>query len=70
MVAYYKIFGQQVGSHILAIATLSSVFAVSAISMRSPASAKSQGPPIQASSKDEESFIKEFVTKAEADKKH
>ncbi|KAK6331051.1 hypothetical protein TWF718_003241 [Orbilia javanica] len=68
MVAYYTIAGKQVGSHILSIATLSTVFGLSYISMGG--SKKPQAtPPIQATSKDEETFIQNFLKEAEADGK-
>jgi len=66
---YYTILGQRVGSHILAIATLSTITAVSALAMRGGGKGDSKTPPIQASSGDEERFIKEFVAKVEAEEK-
>ncbi|KAH0534073.1 hypothetical protein FGG08_007328 [Glutinoglossum americanum] len=68
MVVQYTIAGRQVGSHILAIATLGLTGVLSYVSLRSSSSdaaVKAQGPPIKASSADEESFIKEFLKNAE-----
>ncbi|KAK6521960.1 hypothetical protein TWF281_002533 [Arthrobotrys megalospora] len=68
MVAYYTIAGKQVGSHVLSIATLATVFGLSYIS--TGGSKKPQAtPPIQATSKDEENFIQEFIKQAEAEGK-
>ncbi|KAF2705562.1 hypothetical protein K504DRAFT_505968 [Pleomassaria siparia CBS 279.74] len=58
MVAMYSIFGKQVGSHVLAIATLSTVGAVAYLSVGGSKPAESAGPAINAKSKEEESFIK------------
>ncbi|KAI5366262.1 Putative ATP synthase subunit K [Septoria linicola] len=70
MVVYYELFGQKVGSHVLSIATLSTLFvgtwAMSGGKKTSPAN---QGPPINASSKDEENFIQEFLKQAESEEK-
>ncbi|CAK4033389.1 hypothetical protein MYCFIDRAFT_103839 [Lecanosticta acicola] len=58
MVAYYNIMGQKVGSHVLSIATLSTMFVGGwALSGGSKKQQAQQGPPINASSKDEENFI-------------
>ncbi|TVY30225.1 ATP synthase subunit K, mitochondrial [Lachnellula hyalina] len=69
MTVFYNIAGRQIGSHYLAIATLSTVFggAYYALSGGSSAAKKSQGPPLNAQSPDEEKFIKDFL--ASADKK-
>ncbi|KAI9754347.1 MAG: Leukocyte receptor cluster (LRC) member 8 [Chaenotheca gracillima] len=67
MVATYNVFGRQVGSHILAMATLGTTFAVAALSMGGEKKTKEQGPPINATSTDEESFIKDFIKNAEAE---
>jgi len=68
MVVYYTVAGRKVGSHILAIATLSTFFVGSYLAVPSK-KGKEQGPPIQASSKDEEQFIQEFLKNAEAEEK-
>ncbi|KAF2181329.1 hypothetical protein K469DRAFT_713750 [Zopfia rhizophila CBS 207.26] len=70
MVAMYTIAGRQVGSHVLAMATLGTTFVGSWLAMRGGKKTESQGPPINAKSKEEESFIKDFVKKAEGEKKH
>ncbi|KAH7131852.1 hypothetical protein B0J11DRAFT_520222 [Dendryphion nanum] len=69
MVAMYTIAGRQVGSHVLAIATLTTTFAGSWLAMRGGDKPEQQGPPLNAKSKDEENFIKEFVKKATGDEK-
>ncbi|KAI9859925.1 MAG: hypothetical protein M1824_003513 [Vezdaea acicularis] len=69
MVAQYTVFGRQVGSHILAIATLGTTFAGAALAMGGDKKSKQQGPPIQAQSSEEESFIKDFMQKAESEEK-
>ncbi|KAF2774520.1 hypothetical protein EJ03DRAFT_323084 [Teratosphaeria nubilosa] len=68
MVQYYQIAGQKVGSHILSIGVLSTMFLGGwALSGGSKKTAH-QAPPINASSKDEENFIQEFLKSAEGDK--
>ncbi|KAL9621301.1 MAG: hypothetical protein Q9160_004192 [Pyrenula sp. 1 TL-2023] len=69
MVAMYNIAGRQIGSHWLAMATLGTVFAGSWASTRGGEKKKEQGPPINATSKDEENFIQEFLKSAEAEEK-
>ncbi|KAL7272441.1 hypothetical protein RUND412_004756 [Rhizina undulata] len=66
MVAYYTVAGRQVGSHVLAMATLGSVFGLPFLSMGGK---KETVPPIKADSSEEEAFIKEFLAKAEAESK-
>ncbi|PGH30074.1 hypothetical protein GX50_07179 [[Emmonsia] crescens] len=56
MVVYYTIAGRQVGSHVLAMATLGTTFLGTYLAMPAKTD-KKQGPPIKASSKDEEQFI-------------
>ncbi|CUS08093.1 unnamed protein product [Tuber aestivum] len=67
MVAMYTVAGRQVGSHVLAMATLGTTFALSALAMGGKKTQTT--PPIQASSSDEEKFIKEFLAKAEVESK-
>ncbi|KUJ16584.1 uncharacterized protein LY89DRAFT_647256 [Mollisia scopiformis] len=70
MVQMYTIAGRQVGSHFLAMATLSLLGVGSYVGMGGSAAKKTQqGPPINAGSPDEESFIKDFLKNAEADEK-
>ncbi|KAF2161865.1 hypothetical protein M409DRAFT_27594 [Zasmidium cellare ATCC 36951] len=70
MVVYYTLFGQKVGSHVLSIATLSTLFVGGwAMSGGSKKQSATQGPPINASSKDEENFIQEFLKQAESEDK-
>ncbi|KAK3209153.1 hypothetical protein GRF29_69g970459 [Pseudopithomyces chartarum] len=65
MVAMYTIAGRQVGSHVLAIATLTTTFAGAWLSMRGGDKTEKTTPAINAKSKEEESFVKDFVKKAE-----
>ncbi|GAB7362951.1 hypothetical protein MBLNU230_g3247t1 [Neophaeotheca triangularis] len=57
MVAMYEIAGRKIGSHYLAIATLSTLFAGSWAMSGGSKKPSQQAPPINASSKDEENFI-------------
>ncbi|KAJ9664536.1 hypothetical protein H2198_000187 [Neophaeococcomyces mojaviensis] len=61
MVATYTIAGRQVGSHVLAMATLGTMFGGSWLATRGPKKQPQTSPPINASSQDEEKFIKEFM---------
>ncbi|KAF2137983.1 uncharacterized protein K452DRAFT_291017 [Aplosporella prunicola CBS 121167] len=68
MVVYYQIAGRKVGSHVLAMGILGSV--IGGISLATGGSKKKElqaTPPLNASSKDEENFITDFLK--EADKK-
>ncbi|KAL5375641.1 hypothetical protein PMIN06_010519 [Paraphaeosphaeria minitans] len=65
MVAMYTIAGRQVGSHVLAMATLGTTFLGAYISMGGSKKTEQTTPPINAKSKEEESFVKDFVKKAE-----
>ncbi|KAF3043814.1 hypothetical protein E8E12_010526 [Didymella heteroderae] len=65
MVAMYTIAGRQVGSHVLAIATLATTFSTAAFFLSGGEKVDKTQPPINAKSKDEESFVKNFVQKAE-----
>ncbi|KAK8090794.1 hypothetical protein PG994_000299 [Apiospora phragmitis] len=60
MVQMYSIAGQKIGSHYLAMGVLSALFGGTylAVSGPSPAKKAAQTPPINASSPDEEDFIK------------
>ncbi|KAK5118469.1 hypothetical protein LTR62_002984 [Meristemomyces frigidus] len=69
MVVYYELFGQKVGSHVLSIATLSTMFVGTWALSGGSKKAVEKTPPIQASSKDEENFIQEFLKNAEAEDK-
>ncbi|OAA57063.1 hypothetical protein SPI_07444 [Niveomyces insectorum RCEF 264] len=68
MVAKYPIAGFQVGSHYLAIATLTTVFGGAYLATRGGKKTTAT-PPINASSSDEEDFIKKFLESADADEK-
>jgi len=63
MVATYTIMGRQVGSHVLAMATLGTAFVGGYLSMGGSKKAADNSPPINASSKEEESFVKDFLKK-------
>ncbi|KIN00428.1 hypothetical protein OIDMADRAFT_180668 [Oidiodendron maius Zn] len=69
MVAMYNIAGRQIGSHWLAIATLTAITSLTFASTGGSSAKKTQGPPINAQSPDEESFIKEFLKNAEGGEK-
>ncbi|KAE8451657.1 hypothetical protein EG329_003114 [Mollisiaceae sp. DMI_Dod_QoI] len=69
MVQMYTIAGRQIGSHYLAMGVLTLLFGGSALATGGSAAKKTQGPPINAQSPDEESFIKDFLKSAEADEK-
>ncbi|KAF2198367.1 hypothetical protein GQ43DRAFT_338884, partial [Delitschia confertaspora ATCC 74209] len=58
MVAMYTIAGRQVGSHVLAMATLGSAAAIGYFSMGGSKKPADNQPPLNAKSKDEENFIK------------
>ncbi|EEP77812.1 predicted protein [Uncinocarpus reesii 1704] len=68
MVVYYQVAGRKVGSHVLAMATLGTTFLGAYLAMPSSPK-KEQGPPIKASSKDEEQFIQDFLKNVEAEEK-
>ncbi|KAI6247362.1 hypothetical protein HI914_03779 [Erysiphe necator] len=67
MVQMYTIAGRQIGSHVLAMITLSTIFGTTALFASGGSKTKklAQGPPINASSSEEESFIKDFLKSAE-----
>ncbi|KAI9817942.1 MAG: hypothetical protein M1832_004562 [Thelocarpon impressellum] len=69
MVAQYTVAGRQVGSHILAMATLGTTFGLAFLATAGGKKSTAQGPPINAGSSDEEGFIKEFLKNAEAEEK-
>ncbi|KAH7359570.1 hypothetical protein BKA66DRAFT_427426 [Pyrenochaeta sp. MPI-SDFR-AT-0127] len=64
MVAMYTIAGRQVGSHVLAIATLATTFTGAFLAMGGKKVEDKSQPPINAKSKEEESFVKDYVKKA------
>ncbi|KAI9695475.1 MAG: hypothetical protein M1820_008577 [Bogoriella megaspora] len=67
MVATYTIAGRQVGSHVLAMITLGSLFGTSAYFAGGSKKPEQKAPPIDASSKDEENFIQDFLKQAESE---
>ncbi|EXJ90503.1 hypothetical protein A1O1_03606 [Capronia coronata CBS 617.96] len=69
MVVMYNIAGRQVGSHWLAMATLGVTFGAPWLLTRGGSSKQSPTPPINASSKDEEKFIQEFLQSVEQEEK-
>ncbi|CAI7615047.1 hypothetical protein N7455_000676 [Penicillium solitum] len=70
MVVYYQIAGKKVGSHVLAMATLGSMFAGSWLAVSGGEKPKTaQGPPINASSKDEENFVQNFMKEVDGGEK-
>ncbi|OAL47776.1 hypothetical protein IQ07DRAFT_589300, partial [Pyrenochaeta sp. DS3sAY3a] len=54
----YTIAGRQVGSHVLAMATLGATFAGAYLAMGGKKVEEKTTPPINAKSKEEESFVK------------
>ncbi|KAH8900204.1 hypothetical protein GQ53DRAFT_741159 [Thozetella sp. PMI_491] len=70
MVSYYSVFGQKIGSHYLAIATLTTFFGSAyAFSGGKKTPAAGNLPPINASSSDEADFIKKFLEQSETEEK-
>ncbi|KAI4715366.1 hypothetical protein E4T48_08447 [Aureobasidium sp. EXF-10727] len=66
MVVMYNIMGRQVGSHHLALGILTSLFAgIGYASSGGAKKATGSTPPINASSKDEENFIQQFLKESE-----
>ncbi|KAG9237409.1 hypothetical protein BJ875DRAFT_453868, partial [Amylocarpus encephaloides] len=65
MVQMYTIAGRQIGSHYLAMGVLGLMGTLPFAFGGGSAAKKSQGPPINAQSPDEESFIKNFLAQAE-----
>ncbi|RAK95459.1 ATP19 family protein [Aspergillus ibericus CBS 121593] len=61
MVVYYQIAGKQIGSHVLAMSVLGALFGGVGLATRGGSQPKPAAPPIQASSKDEETFIQDFL---------
>ncbi|KAL7628988.1 hypothetical protein AAE478_000506 [Parahypoxylon ruwenzoriense] len=57
MVAYYTIFGRQVGSHYLSMGVLATLFSGGYFAFRGGSKKAGQTPPINASSPDEADFI-------------
>ncbi|KEZ41416.1 hypothetical protein SAPIO_CDS7545 [Scedosporium apiospermum] len=70
MVQMYTILGRQVGSHWLAIATLSTLFTGTYLASSGGSSKKQSTttPPINASTPDEADFIKKFLEEADGKK--
>ncbi|KAH8430272.1 ATP19 family protein [Aspergillus melleus] len=69
MVVYYQIAGKKVGSHVLAMGVLGSLFGGVYLATRGGGEKKQAAPPIQASSKDEETFIQDFLKSVNGDEK-
>ncbi|KAL9083816.1 MAG: hypothetical protein Q9165_008375 [Trypethelium subeluteriae] len=57
MVAMYTVFGRQVGSHVLAMGVLGTLFTGGFYFGSGSKKPAQQSPPINATSKDEENFI-------------
>ncbi|KAK5117921.1 hypothetical protein LTR85_008695 [Meristemomyces frigidus] len=64
MVVYYEILGQKVGSHMMAIGVLGTMFGGTYAMMGGSKKKAELGPPLNATSKDEENFIQEFLKNA------
>ncbi|KAK5047296.1 hypothetical protein LTR84_006818 [Exophiala bonariae] len=69
MVVMYNVFGRQIGSHWLAMATLGTTFAVPYLMTRGGKPTPQAAPPINAGSKDEAKFIEEFLQEFEKGEK-
>ncbi|KAI9839182.1 MAG: hypothetical protein M1819_003175 [Sarea resinae] len=69
MVVSYTIAGRQFGSHVLAMITLGATAGIATLSLSGGEKKKEQGPPINATSPEEENFIQDFIKKAEAEAK-
>ncbi|KAK4188714.1 hypothetical protein QBC35DRAFT_450916 [Podospora australis] len=67
---YYNVFGKQVASQYLAMATLATIFggAYAATGGSKKAPVPGAAPPINASSSDEADFIKKFLEQADEKK--
>nr|POE87992.1 atp synthase subunit k, mitochondrial [Quercus suber] len=72
MVQYYQIAGQKVGSHYLSIGVLTTMFAGIYLATSGKKQITPAKPAINASSRDEENFIQQFLKEADAKdgKKH
>ncbi|KAF2673572.1 hypothetical protein BT63DRAFT_451625 [Microthyrium microscopicum] len=68
MVTYYTVFGAKVGSHVLSMATLGTTGLVGWYFTRGKKEI-TNSPPINAGSKEEESFVKDFMKKKESEAK-
>ncbi|PYI12034.1 hypothetical protein BO78DRAFT_392711 [Aspergillus sclerotiicarbonarius CBS 121057] len=62
MVVYYQIAGKQIGSHVLAMGVLGALFGGVGLATSGGSQPKPAAPPIQAASKDEETFIQYVLT--------
>ncbi|KAL2832446.1 hypothetical protein BDW59DRAFT_157274 [Aspergillus cavernicola] len=70
MVQYYQIAGKSIGSHHLSLGILTSLFGGVFLATRGgSAQKKPAAPPIQASSKDEETFIQDFLKQVNGEEK-
>ncbi|KAI8377799.1 uncharacterized protein BYT42DRAFT_571738 [Radiomyces spectabilis] len=69
MAGHYTIAGKQIPTHIVAMAFIGAYAAAGIGYSMKPKPAQPATPPIQASSADEEAFIREFLSKAEAEEK-
>ncbi|KAL3441257.1 hypothetical protein BJX65DRAFT_314003 [Aspergillus insuetus] len=69
MVQYYAIAGRQIGSHHLALGILSSLFGGVYLATRGGSQPKPAAPPIKAESKDEETFIQDFLKQVNGEDK-
>ncbi|CAO3599509.1 unnamed protein product [Absidia cylindrospora] len=70
MAGHYVIAGKKISNHILSMGFIAAYAVAGAAVAMKPKPAQPATPPIQASSADEEAFIKEFLAKAQAAEKH
>ncbi|OJJ46395.1 hypothetical protein ASPZODRAFT_66838 [Penicilliopsis zonata CBS 506.65] len=70
MVQYYQIAGKKIGSHVLSMSVLGALFGGSYLAFSGGEKKKTAaGPPISASSKDEETFIQDFLKTVNGEEK-
>ncbi|KAG2195477.1 hypothetical protein INT46_008310 [Mucor plumbeus] len=69
MAGSYVIAGKAIPNYKISMFFIGAYAAIGAAAMLKPKAPQAATPPIQASSSDEEAFIREFLQKAEADEK-
>ena len=69
MGGYYKIFGRQVPSYQLSIATFAAMGLIAVAASSGGKKSDPTKPPINASSSEEEKFILDYLKKAESEQK-
>ncbi|CAO3652780.1 unnamed protein product [Mucor fragilis] len=69
MAGHYVIAGKAIPNYKIAMFFIGGYAALGAAAILKPKAPQAATPPIQASSSDEEAFIREFLQKAEAEEK-